>query len=139
MNFSINTRQYCDCCEKHDTTWDSFSSIHPNMLLSKAKFKYLHLIEKCIIKALTPIFGLHKALAWSCWDGDLEKRVEKRVLSSFLCSLHSDNVGPVLRCHSVSPQLFSLGCGLAQGGLRPSNPSWQLSNYCGGRLWMRAW
>lgn len=104
-------------------------------------------IEKSIIKALTPIFGLHKSLAWSCWDGDLEKRVvfvipddSLRVLSPFLCSLNLDNVGPVLRRHSISPQLFfSLGCGLAQGGLRPSNPSWQLSNYCWGRLCPRHW
>lgn len=103
-------------------------------------------IEKCIIKALTPIFGLYKALAWSCWEGDLEKRVvfvtlddSLRVLSSFLWSLLPDNIGPVLICHSVSPQLFSLGCGLAQGGLRLSNPSWQLSNYCGDRHCPRHW
>lgn len=54
-------------------------------------------------------------------------------LSSILCSLRPDAVGLVL---NVSLLLFSFSwaCVLAQCVVSPSNPGWQLSNYCGGWL-----
>lgn len=124
------------------TDWNKIS------VIVEFLWSYVNPLEKCIIRALTPIFGLHKAPVWSCWGGDLEQGVcypgwfcvgfvfFPLLSPSRVCRPSAEMSQPV---SSVSFSFFSPGCGLALGGLRPSNPRWQLSNYCGGRLCPRHW